>query len=241
MTIYLYVKTHKITGLKYLGKTESKDPHKYKGSGKYWTSHLNVHGPEYTTEIIKECSSKEDLKYWGKYYSDLWNVVESTDWANLKEEVGDGGRQSEEVRKKISDAGKGRIPWNKGKRIWSAEDRKRIGDLNRARGPQSTETIAKRVVKNTGKKRTEEQKQNLSNSQIGKKFTDEHKKALCGKRPNVIAHNRDHNLYTFIHDTGIIEYCTRNDLIIKYSLCSKNLISVIKGRRKSHKGWRLVN
>lgn len=37
--IYLYVKTHNITGLKYLGKTNNKDPHSYKGSGKYWILH----------------------------------------------------------------------------------------------------------------------------------------------------------------------------------------------------------
>ena len=44
MTIYyLYVKTHRITGLKYLGKTKQ-DPYKYRGSGVYWTSHIKKHG-----------------------------------------------------------------------------------------------------------------------------------------------------------------------------------------------------
>ena len=45
----------------------------------------------------------------------LWNVVESTEWANLKIEEGDGGRQSDEVRKKTGEKLKGRTPWNKGK------------------------------------------------------------------------------------------------------------------------------
>jgi hypothetical protein len=37
MTIYyLYVKTHNITGLKYLGYTSRKNPHKYTGSGTRW-------------------------------------------------------------------------------------------------------------------------------------------------------------------------------------------------------------
>jgi hypothetical protein len=40
MTIYLYVKTHNNTGMKYLGKTTKPDPHKYPGSGKRWTRHL---------------------------------------------------------------------------------------------------------------------------------------------------------------------------------------------------------
>lgn len=91
MSIYkLYVKTHNLTGLKYLGKTTAKDPHNYFGSGIYWRRHLEKHGYDYTTEIIKECSSNNEIKIWGSYYSKLWNVVESNKWANLTPETGDG-------------------------------------------------------------------------------------------------------------------------------------------------------
>ena len=166
MTIYtLYVKTHNITGLKYFGFTTSKDPHKYTGSGVYWKLHLKKHGYDYTTEIRRECQSKDELREWGLYYSNLWNIVENNDWANLKEEVGDGGRQSKEVRKRISEAGKGRTPWNKGKNIWSDEQRKKIGELTKSRGPQSPKTIAKRIAKTTGKTRTAEQRLTMTNGQ----------------------------------------------------------------------------
>lgn len=101
MTIYLYVKTHRKTGLKYLGKTTNPDPHKYQGSGVDWKQHLKEHGEEYDTDIIKECNSKEELNQWGRYYSHLWNVVESTEWANRIPETG-GGWCDEEARKKIS-------------------------------------------------------------------------------------------------------------------------------------------
>lgn len=178
MTIYLYIKTHNKTGLKYLGQTKAKDPHKYSGSGTYWKLHLNKHGYDYTTEIIKECQNKAEIKEWGLYYSNLWNIVESNEWANLKEEQGDGGRQSLEVRKRIGDAGKGRIPWNKGKKIWSEEERKQIGERHRERGPQSAETIAKRVEKTTGKTRTDEQRYRASVAQKGRKLTEEHKNKL---------------------------------------------------------------
>jgi hypothetical protein len=90
MTIYLYVKTHLKTGLKYLGKTNAVDPHKYPGSGLYWTRHLQEHGFDYNTEILKECQTNDEVKKWGLYYSDLWNVVKSDQWANLKPESGDG-------------------------------------------------------------------------------------------------------------------------------------------------------
>lgn len=91
---YLYKKTHNITGLKYLGQTTSKDPYAYPGSGVYWTSHLKIHGNNCTTEILRECSTKKELVYWGKYYSDLWNVVNDGQWANLIEEKGTGGDNS---------------------------------------------------------------------------------------------------------------------------------------------------
>lgn len=100
---YLYVKTHNKTGLKYLGYTASQDPHKYPGSGKYWRYHLEKHGYDYTTTILKECQHPAMIKFWGEHYSDFWNVVESDEWANLKPESGDGGASP--------------VVWNKGKKI----------------------------------------------------------------------------------------------------------------------------
>jgi hypothetical protein len=93
MTIYLYKKTHNKTGLQYLGKTE-KDPFTYCGSGTRWLTHLEKHGTDLHTEIIKECATKEEMTHWGSYYSDLWNIVESDEWANLRPETGDGGDTS---------------------------------------------------------------------------------------------------------------------------------------------------
>lgn len=187
MTIYLYVKTHTKTGLKYLGMTASKDPHLYSGSGIYWKNHLQKHGYEYTTEILKECKNKDEIKEWGLYYSRLWNIVESKDWANLKEEQGDGGRQSKEVREQIGKAGIGRIPWNKGKQIWNEEERKKIGKRNKEREKQSEETVKKRIQKNTGKKRTDEQKQRMSLAQQGKTVSEDHAKKISnankGRKP----------------------------------------------------------
>lgn len=91
--MYLYVKTHNITGLKYLGKT-TQDPYKYKGSGTYWLRHLLKHGNNVTTEILLMTEDKRLLKETGIYYSNLWNIVESKEWANIVPEQGDGGDTS---------------------------------------------------------------------------------------------------------------------------------------------------
>jgi hypothetical protein len=86
---YLYIKTHSITGLKYLGHT-TKNPLKYKGSGLHWKRHLKKHGPGHSTEILMETSNKDDIKHWGLYYSNKWDVVNDPNWANLIPESGEG-------------------------------------------------------------------------------------------------------------------------------------------------------
>lgn len=88
--LYLMVKTHNKTGLKYLCKTVQ-DPFLYKGSGKYWLLHLKKHGTDVKTEILLETTNEKELIQKGIEYSILWNVVESEEWANLRIEEGDGG------------------------------------------------------------------------------------------------------------------------------------------------------
>lgn len=88
--IYLYIKTHRKTGLKYLGKT-NQDPYAYKGSGIRWLRHIKKHGNDVDTKILKECINNNEIKEWGLYYSNLWNIVERAEWANLKPELGEGG------------------------------------------------------------------------------------------------------------------------------------------------------
>ena len=107
--IYLYKKTHNKTGLQYLGKTLSKDPYKYPGSGVYWTNHLNKHGDDVSTEILRECKTEKELVKWGQHYSKLYNVVESKDWANLTEEAGPGGAWTQESKEKLSATNKKRF------------------------------------------------------------------------------------------------------------------------------------
>ena len=88
------IKIHNKTGLKYLCQTRRKDPFLYAGSGKYWRLHLESHGCDIRTEILGTYENKVDLKKDGEYYSKLFNVVESEEWANLRIEDGDGGDTS---------------------------------------------------------------------------------------------------------------------------------------------------
>lgn len=88
---YLYVKQHNQTLLKYLGHTQVKNPYKYKGSGLYWKRHIKQYGNDVDTYIIGTYETKELLKEAGLYYSKVWNVIESDEWANLGLETGEDG------------------------------------------------------------------------------------------------------------------------------------------------------
>lgn len=86
---YLYIKQHNDTGLKYLGHTKQTNPFKYKGSGKYWLRHLIAHGNNVTTKILLKTDCLYCLKQTGLYFSTLFNIVNSAEWANLIPEQGD--------------------------------------------------------------------------------------------------------------------------------------------------------
>jgi hypothetical protein len=97
MTIYyLYIKTHTITGLKYLGQTK-RNPYEYLGSGKDWTEHLSVFGNAISTDVLLASENKDDITSLGRYLSHHWRIVTSMDdfgnkiWANKIPETGGGG------------------------------------------------------------------------------------------------------------------------------------------------------
>lgn len=150
MTIYyLYVKTHNITGMKYLGFTTLADPYSYFGSGVHWNNHLRIHGKSITTEIIKECVSHDELKHWGKHYSALWDVVRSKEWANEVDETGNGIinptekiiNKRRETRKRNKESGL--VPG------WTDDSTKKCIDTKKANGTMNTRTqenIAKQLA-----------------------------------------------------------------------------------------------
>ena len=115
---WLYIKQHNQTGLKYFGKTLSKDPNRYMGSGIYWRRHLKIHGNDVTTIWSKLFTTYQELSEYAIEFSNTNNIVESVEWANLIPETGeDGGaikghgfgvHKSMDHRKKISESKCGR-------------------------------------------------------------------------------------------------------------------------------------
>lgn len=96
-TIYLYVKQHAVTGLKYFGKTV-RNPYSYPGSGVVWKRHYRKHGKEHiTTTDVWSFDDYDQAKDFAISFSNRNNIVESGEWANLMIEQLDGGDTSHSI------------------------------------------------------------------------------------------------------------------------------------------------
>ena len=162
---YIYRITNLINGKTYIGQHKYKKlDDNYMGSGKLIKLAIKKHGIE---------NFKKEILYSRIQYKETADDMER--FAIIKERAigkaeynisdgGNGGNLGEEVNKKISDAKKGSIPWNKGKK-----------------GVQITYW--------KGKHFTEEHKKSLSASwNYDKHFTEETRKKIskaCKGRPGV--------------------------------------------------------
>jgi hypothetical protein len=219
MTIYLYKKTHNQTGLKYLGKTKKQDPHKYRGSGKYWQLHIKKHGYDVTTEILKECKLEEEIKYWGEYYSKLWNVVDDRSWANLKPESGDGFPE-------------GNTPWNKGKQgLQTAWNKGKVGLPGHPCSEQNKEYYRSLYEK---KPRPQTAKESMKRG-WKKKYQSGYQVWNKGKTGVQIKEGLRCEFISL--DGTIYGYATFKEGCEKHNL-SRSAMCRVKNTDKTHKGWR---
>lgn len=85
--IYLYVKTHTKTGIKYFGKTEQ-NPYLYEGSGKKWKKLLKEQGSEHQTEVVFSSNDLNEIRKFAEEYSEKNDIVNDSNFANMIEESG---------------------------------------------------------------------------------------------------------------------------------------------------------
>lgn len=204
--IYLYVKTHNKTGLKYFGKTTKKDPHKYTGSGIYWKKHLKKYGVDYTTDIIAMFHDETLCQEFALNFSKQNDIVNSNNWANLQEENGldgapighNGHKFTKEQLQKISEASKQR--WKdpnyremvKKKQSESWTQQRKESQINRLKGkkrPDHAEKLRGRILHEShpfhiGHK-TDTHRQKIKDALTGKPKSLEHKQNLSKPRARV--------------------------------------------------------
>jgi rubrerythrin len=180
--ITLYKKTHNVTGLNYFGKTTRTDIDKYTGSGLYWKRHFKKHGKDIKTESVFQSDDINEISNYAIKYSNEHDIVNSNEWANLKEELGtDGGSLKEwytkEVRKKMSENRKGKVGRPTGwKHTEEAIEKMSIAAKKRGAPVGAWKKGQESLFK--GKKHTPESVEKMKNSLKNQaKYTCEH----CGK------------------------------------------------------------
>ena len=218
----LYVKTHNVTGLKYLGQTSKSDPHRYTGSGKYWLRHLRKHGNNWNTEILCKSALKQTINEMGIYYSNLWNVVESNYWANLKPESGDGAASG------IYNPMKNPLVFEKQQAIIKSsaiKEKHRLATIEAMNRPAVDAKL--RAARNTI-----EYKNYL-------KTTLNKPELLINRNAKNNSHY-NHTMYKFKHINGAAEYCTSFELRTKYNLPQPSVSRLVSGEYKISKGWQII-
>lgn len=215
MSFYLLVKTHNTTGLKYLCKTGRKDYHKYSGSGIYWKDHLKIHGKEHSTELLRECLDNNEVMYWGKYYSNLWDIVNAKDesgkkiWANLIPEEGQG------------------MTSETGKIIQNRPDVKMKNRLGVLAAHANNPNIRKK-----------QSKWSLENNPMNRpEVRAKHKKSMESSRSGKNNNSYIDIVYVFEHTSGITETATQCDFRKKYNLNKSMVWKIINGYNQSTQGW----
>lgn len=71
-------------------------------------------------------------------------------------------------------------------------------------------------------------------------FTDEDRRKIGIHFQGIKHHNYDHKIYNFINENGIIEKCTRYELINKYNLDRMGIGFICNKKYTISQGWRLL-
>jgi hypothetical protein len=180
----LLVVTHNVTGLKYFCKTTRLDRLAwYKGSGIAWRKHLREHGADVTVDPLGIYTDQDACLSVAKEFSQKNDIVRSSGWANLVEELGKNGASlkgeknpfygkthSPEAlqRIKLFKAGN---KTNAG-RVVSLEHRQKLSDALKGR---KNPLISQKL---TGNKLSAETKRKLSEANKGVPFSEDRKEKI---------------------------------------------------------------
>src|ERR1700722_6714779 len=171
MIITIYKHTNTMNGKVYIGQTcqtmkERWDSgHGYKAN-KHFFAAIKKYGVKvFTHEIICYGFGKEDGDFWEQHFIAKYDSTNQDKGYNLDLGGKGKGRMSEETKKKLSEANKGKPSPTKGKPI-SDEQKRHLSRIN------------------MGKKVSEETKRKISNTTKGRPKSEETKKKMAAAQPN---------------------------------------------------------
>lgn len=216
----------------YVGKGKDRRAWGASGRSPHWHNIKRKHG--YSVEILKTGL--------GEYCALTLEriLIDRIGLANLANAtLGGGGiqgwRHSEETKRRIGEAAKGHKPNanqlaaldSRGRKTSDETRRKQSArKAGKSTGPRSAETRAKIAASHIGIRPSPETLRKLSLAKIGK---------ACGRD----SPSYDHTERDFYHHVYGKFNGTRGDLIAKYNLGAGCMAALLKGNRKSVKGWRV--
>ena len=203
---YIYLIIDLTNWKKYVGQHHyhlEKLDSNYHGSGTI-ISKIYKKRPETLKEVyLKTCYTQEELDEWEQYYIKFYNTLYPNGY-NL-EEGGRGGVPSEDARRKMSEAKKGKrhsdehrkklSEATKGKQL-SDETKKKIsestsGEKNHMFGKHHSDETKKKIGEaSKGRYYSEESRRKMSEAKKGKKLSEEHRKKLSETMKGKPAHNK---------------------------------------------------
>ena len=179
---YVYVITNLINGKQYIGdhSTNEINDH-YLGSGNLIKKAISKYGKEnFRKEILELCETKQEAFEKQEKYINEYETL-SPNGYNISPKGGHNvsGCISEETKRKIGKANKGKTAWNKGKH--GCYSKEALAKMSKPKSDQHKIMIGKSKVGNKnflGKNHTQETKEKISKSNKGKKRSNEVKKQM---------------------------------------------------------------
>lgn len=227
---FIYITTNMVNGMKYLGQRKFyRDWKSYLGSGKTLLQAIQKYGKEnFVRNIVCICNSPSELNQTEYDLSIFLNVVESSDWYNLKYggDSMEGYSPPPEVRAKISKANKGKPAPNKGMPM--SEEAKR-----KQREAQSGEKSAW-----YGRKHTDETKQKIRDKRIGTYASQETKNKMSSQRQGKNNYDAKPVVQLTIDGDFIREWEYLRQAAKELNICESGICQCCRKQRKFANGYR---
>lgn len=196
---FIYKTVNRKNGKIYIGSHNGEEDDSYLGSGKLFLKALNKYGKEnFIRETITECLPEENLLLEEKYINE-YNSLQPYGY-NISPTGGHGlnGKMSDETKKKISKANKGKIRTNEMRaNISKAAKGKRVGEKHPFYGKHHTKKTIKQISESRkglnsgvdhqyfGKSRDEKTREKIRESLKGKSPSEETRGKLSDAAKNV--------------------------------------------------------
>ena len=177
---FVYITTNLKTSSRYVGSHSTYNiDDGYMGSGEYLKKSIKKYGKEnFKREILKPCKCESEARLLEEYYIKMYNTLYPKGY-NISPTGGMGnygGTHSEETRKKLSIAHKGK------KRIFTEEHKKKLSLAGKKWHELigiSDETRKKMSKNRSGIKISEESRENYRKGNKNKNLGVKHKKIEC--------------------------------------------------------------